>query len=41
MDEYQFSGSNGGETFEEGAETMETEEGAVPLSVKDTEERNR
>ena len=38
MDEYQFSGSNGGETFEEGAETMETEEGAGVTGPDETQE---
>ena len=38
MDEYQFSGSNGAETFEEGAETMETEEGAGVTGPDETQE---
>ena len=38
MDEYQFPGSNGAETFEEGAETMETEEGAGVTGPDETQE---
>ena len=38
MDEYQFPGSNGAETFEEGAETMETEEGAGAAGPDETQE---
>ena len=38
MDEYQFPGSNGGETFEEVAETMETEEGAAVTGPDETQE---
>ena len=38
MDEYQFSSSNGAETFEEGAETMETEEGAIVAGPDETQE---